>query len=56
MQIDSGLCWNDAKYAKSMTVLSLGLHIFYLYSEGWKSTRYLLLKMLQINPEKRTDG
>lgn len=46
MQVDSGLFWNDAKYAKSITVLCLGLHIFYLYNEGCKHTRYLLLKML----------
>lgn len=46
MQVDSGLCWNDTKYAKSITMLSLGLHIFYLYNEGYKPTRYLLLNML----------
>lgn len=34
MQVDSGLRWNHAKYAKSIIVLSLGLHVFYLRSEG----------------------
>lgn len=42
MQVDSGLCWNDTKYAKSITMLNLEQRIFYLYNEGNKPNRYLL--------------